>query len=142
MVDFAETIIKMAKLSPKTNASKYPCPCCGYLSFHDRPGSYEICEICYWMDDAPSLRYATIPIAGNEVSLVQAQDNYRSFGASTLSMHRHVRDVTPDDVRDPKWRPFDTQTDLIELPSSDVALWPDDLTNLYYWKNTNEGVSS
>lgn len=33
----------------------YPCPCCGYLQFGEPPGSYEICAICFWGDDAVQL---------------------------------------------------------------------------------------
>ncbi|HEP9402485.1 hydrolase, partial [Pseudomonas aeruginosa] len=31
---------------------RYPCPCCGYLTFDEEPcGTYEICPVCYWEDD-------------------------------------------------------------------------------------------
>ncbi|MBJ8192719.1 hypothetical protein JDS79_38930, partial [Bacillus cereus] len=31
---------------------KYTCPCCGYKTLNDEPpGTYDICEICFWEDD-------------------------------------------------------------------------------------------
>ncbi|MEH7657210.1 CPCC family cysteine-rich protein, partial [Bacillus velezensis] len=31
---------------------KYTCPCCGYRTIEEEPpGTYEICNICYWEDD-------------------------------------------------------------------------------------------
>ena len=40
-------------------AAKYPCPCCGHLIFLEPPGSYDICEICFWEDDIVMLRWPT-----------------------------------------------------------------------------------
>ena len=37
-----------------------PCPCCGYLVFDEEPGSYSICPICYWEDDAVQLQLARL----------------------------------------------------------------------------------
>ncbi len=31
---------------------KYTCPCCGYRTLDEEPpGTYDICEICFWEDD-------------------------------------------------------------------------------------------
>ncbi|MBS7426825.1 hypothetical protein KHP59_01710 [Virgibacillus sp. 19R1-5] len=31
---------------------KYTCPCCGYKTLNEEPpGTFEICEICFWEDD-------------------------------------------------------------------------------------------
>ena len=50
---------------------KYTCPCCGYLTFSEPPGFYEICKICYWEDDLSQLRFTKIKGANN-VSLIEA----------------------------------------------------------------------
>lgn len=46
----------------------YPCPVCGYLTFAEPPGSYEICPVCGWEDDALQLEFATT-LAGGANSL-------------------------------------------------------------------------
>ncbi|NIP43329.1 MAG: hypothetical protein GWN61_14025, partial [candidate division Zixibacteria bacterium] len=33
----------------------YTCPCCGYRTLDDPPGSYDICGICFWEDDTVQL---------------------------------------------------------------------------------------
>lgn len=30
---------------------KYTCPCCGYRTLEEPPGTFDICEICFWEDD-------------------------------------------------------------------------------------------
>ena len=41
------------------NDPSFPCPCCGYFMFKEPPNSYDICEICFWEDDALQLEFAT-----------------------------------------------------------------------------------
>ncbi|WP_234447584.1 CPCC family cysteine-rich protein [Viridibacillus soli] len=31
---------------------KYTCPCYGFKTFSEKNGSYEICTVCFWQDDA------------------------------------------------------------------------------------------
>jgi hypothetical protein len=112
---------------------KYPCPACGFLVFAETPGSQDICPICFWQDDASSLRYATIADGPNDVSLVEAQRNFVTFGASSERLKRHVRTPTTFDERDPHWRPI--RPDDVLDTSHDVGYtpWPEDMTKLYYW---------
>jgi hypothetical protein len=61
-----------------TASINYPCRCCGYLTLDEEPpGTYNICQVCYWEDDS-------INDAGgaNVVSLNTARENFRKFYAS------------------------------------------------------------
>lgn len=86
--------------------STFPCPCCGYLSFDQPPGSYEICEICFWEDDELQLEYATTLAGGaNRPTLLDAQRNFLKFGACEPEMVGNVRSPGPSDIRDPNMAP-------------------------------------
>ena len=104
--------------------TKYPCPCCGYLTLSLPPGSFNICGICYWQDDVVQLRWAAYAAAANALSLIESQANFaKSPGA--------------DDRRDPGWRPVDLARESFEEWDDHVWLpWPDDLTVLYWWRPT------
>lgn len=115
----------------------YPCPCCGYLMFPGLPGTNSICRICFWHDDACSLRFAGVAIGPNRVSLVDAQKNFASFGAKEWRCRRHVRAPTRADVRDPAWRPIDPALDVLDTSFDDdkAAPFPNDKKKLYYWRS-------
>ena len=51
----------------------YPCPCCGFASFSEPPGSYEICTVCGWEDDHVQLRNPDMSGGANHDSLRAAQ---------------------------------------------------------------------
>lgn len=88
---------------------KYKCLCCGYRTLDTR-SEYDICPVCFWEDDAYLVFSETtiqgiyydneptenelldIPSEANDgLSLRQAQENYRSFGASAKEMLPYVR---------------------------------------------------
>jgi hypothetical protein len=116
--------------------STFPCPCCGYLSFDQPPGSYEICEICFWEDDELQLEYATTLAGGaNRPTLHDAQRNFLKFGACEPEMVGNVRSPSPSDIRDPTWRLIDPLRDRFENWGDRNGTRP--LTRreaLYYWR--------
>jgi hypothetical protein len=119
--------------------AEYPCPCCGYLMFSGKPGSYDICKICFWEDDEVQLRDVLFAGGANKLSLVDCQRNYATFGACEERFRKHVRRATANDVRDPGWRPVDLENDNVErcLPEGGWAEpWPSDSTLLYWWRAT------
>lgn len=68
------------------------CPCCGYRTLGDpRPGSYEICPVCFWEDDLTQFESPELSGGANRVSLVQARRNFIEFGACDRSSVPHVR---------------------------------------------------
>lgn len=71
---------------------KYKCPCCGYYTLDEFPdGNYEICEICYWEDDPMAYDDPGEACCCNGVSLLQARENFRRFGACNEAMKANVR---------------------------------------------------
>jgi hypothetical protein len=73
------------------------------------------------------------------VSLVQAQENFRSTGASSDRELLHVRKSGSNDKRDPGWRLWDRATDDTERAPTSVGYgrsYPSDTTTLYYWRDT------
>lgn len=61
---------------------RYPCRCCGFWTLSDpQPGSYEVCAVCFWEDDAVQNADPEYEGGANRVSLSEARDNYIRIGA-------------------------------------------------------------
>ncbi|MCR6713127.1 MAG: CPCC family cysteine-rich protein [Demequina sp.] len=114
----------------------YPCPCCGYLTFVEPPGNYELCSICFWEDDAVQLRWPRWVGGANGPSLAQSQITYATFGAMQEEFVKKVRRPAPSEQVDVGWRPIDLLTDSFEPTGEERAPWPDDMTQLYWWRPT------
>lgn len=107
---------------------KYPCPCCGFKTFKEYPGSDEICPVCFWQDNLISLDYMYNNVGPNHISLQQAQINYAEFGAKEMRLREHTREPTEDEPKDFAWRVLN--------PSSDHQtnfMADDPLDKIYYW---------
>lgn len=77
----------------------YPCPCCKNLTLSEQPpGTYEICPVCCWEDDA--VQYDDPDYAGgaNGVALRAARENYRSYGACSENHRSESRAPTLDEI--------------------------------------------
>ena len=113
----------------------YTCPICGYKTFSEPPGGYEICPVCGWEDDVAQLRFVE-SIGANKVSLIEAQQNFKVVGTSDPAKAPRAPIDTSIFERDPQWRPFDAIKDKIETPNPDVDYgntYPSESTTLYYW---------
>jgi hypothetical protein len=76
----------------------YACPCCGYLTLSEPPpGTYEICDVCFWEDDAVQFRDLDYEGGANTVSLRQARESFRLHGVSELRFRAEVRPPLPDE---------------------------------------------
>ncbi|WP_350352756.1 CPCC family cysteine-rich protein [Microbacterium sp. A8/3-1] len=113
----------------------YPCACCGYLTLSGPPGSYEICDVCWWEDDAVQLRYPELRGGANHPSLVEAQATFQAHGSSDLQLSSHTRPPRSSDALDSGWRLLDTSRDDYEKEFSATPM-PDDFTALYWWRPT------
>ena len=81
------------------------CPCCGYRTLTPgRPGSYEVCDVCGWLDDLVGFHYPDTESDYNHVSLREARENVRTFGACAPDAVETTRE--PTTKRDPNY-PYD-----------------------------------
>ncbi len=77
----------------------YACPCCGYKTLTEaQPGTYDICEICFWEVDGVQYRDPDYYGGANKVSLREAQTNYIKLGACEERCVKFVRRPTDSDV--------------------------------------------
>jgi predicted ester cyclase len=73
----------------------------------------------------------------NSASLIEAQANFREFGACEARLTAYTRPPRDDDAIEPGWRPIDEQRDHFEsVESSTRPDWPKDETVLYWWRPT------
>jgi len=57
---------------------KYKCPCCEELTLKERsPGTFEICENCYWEDDIIQFKDPNYRGGANDMSLNEARQRYK-----------------------------------------------------------------
>ncbi|WP_405820662.1 CPCC family cysteine-rich protein [Streptomyces sp. NBC_01390] len=117
--------------------TRRPCPCCGRLVFDIEdgwPGSFAICPICFWEDDAQQFRWPSMPGGANRVSLVEAQENFQAYGACDQHGRRFARPSADDEPLDPDWRPIDLAVDLFEdWRSGTHRPWPTAPSVLCWW---------
>ncbi|MEM7049124.1 MAG: CPCC family cysteine-rich protein [Acidobacteriota bacterium] len=79
--------------------SRFACPCCGFLTLvEEPPGTYALCPVCFWEDDAVQFRNPEYEGGANKVSLAQARRNYARFGASEPQFLIHVRPPLPEEA--------------------------------------------
>ncbi|WP_221411890.1 CPCC family cysteine-rich protein [Empedobacter brevis] len=79
---------------------KYFCRCCGYNTLSEFPkGTYEICEICFWEDDAYQTENPDEEGGANGISLIQGRNNFNEFGACEFEMKKNVRKPTEKEIR-------------------------------------------
>ncbi|MGQ4390061.1 CPCC family cysteine-rich protein [Streptomyces sp. SAS_270] len=118
---------------------KYPCVCCGWLTMDEPPGSYQICPLCFWEDDAIQLRWPDYSGGANRPSLIEAQANYQALGACEERAVELVRPPLEDEAKDLSWRRIDPARDRFEPGGIALAAWPEDRTVLYWWRYRNTG---
>jgi hypothetical protein len=115
--------------------SRFTCPCCGYRTLHESPGSHSICKVCFWEDDHVQLLDPAYRGGANSPSLIECQANYLRHGACEERFVANVRSPEADESRDPDWRPAD-EVDL-RWARAPRDLSPEEYGRLetwYYWK--------
>lgn len=112
----------------------YPCPCCGHLTFAEPPGSYDICPVCFWEDDAVQLRWPTYTGGANGPDLIESQRTFAELGAMEHRFTGLVREASADEAREHGWRPIDLDRDSFEECAVQESAWPSDYTALYWWR--------
>lgn len=80
---------------------RFACPCCGFLTRSEAAyGSFDICPVCFWEDDNVQGDDPTYAGGANIVSLNQARQNYREFGAKQRESLDFVRKPHPSEFPD------------------------------------------
>ena len=89
---------RSVKESPSTGTI-YPCPCCGCRTLSER-GGYEICKVCFWVDDGQDDADADTVRGGpnGTLSLTQARQNYKKLGACDRKSLQNVRKPTAKEI--------------------------------------------
>jgi hypothetical protein len=84
---------------PSTN---FACPCCGCFTLPEEPpGTFYICPVCYWEDDSLQFDNPRMEGGANRMSLIEARQNYREFGAKSADRIHLVRPPQPEEVPKP-----------------------------------------
>ena len=76
------------------------CPCCGYYTIAQEKGvpfHGDICPVCFWEIDL--LGGLNEPSDANHgLTLLQAKQNYQTFGACEKKSLKFVRDPKPEEL--------------------------------------------
>jgi len=84
---------------PKAAPPRFACPCCGYLTLEQEPpGSFGLCEVCWWEDDSVQFADPDYEGGANEPSLRQARELFRQIGVSDPKLKGHERAPRPDEL--------------------------------------------
>ena len=108
----------------------HPCPCCGFETFTDPPGSYEICSVCGWEDDHVQLCHPEMRGGANRDSLLEAQ-------AKALKTHPVGNQAAKGFKRDCAWRPLmESDLQMPNAPTSGNQYFRAacETPVMYYWK--------
>jgi hypothetical protein len=63
------------------------------------PGTFEICPVCFWEDDNVQFEDPNYVGGANSVSLNQARENFKLFGAVSKEFVKQVRKPLPQEIR-------------------------------------------
>ncbi len=110
----------------------YPCPCCGFLTIDDPPGSYEICGVCGWEEDPVQAANPCTGGGANPESLSEAQDNFQSTPDADLDEL-----ASNEFTRDPAWRQLNlNERAIFSSKSENGTRFPNrriENVSEYYW---------
>ncbi len=96
---YVEKLEHHSVIEPQQEDIIYRCPCCGYRTLDER-GGFEICDICFWEDDGQDDYDATAVRGGpnGSLSLAQARENFKVFGACEERHIKNVRKPLPEEI--------------------------------------------
>ena len=70
----------------------FACPCCGNLTLPlEPPGTFSLCEVCWWEDDPVQFANRDYEGGANAHSLNQARALFRTIGVSDPNLKGHER---------------------------------------------------
>ena len=80
--------------------SRYPCPCCGYLTFpvpREAAIAY-ICPVCFWENDVFDPGEDDPSDENGGMTLREGRENFRNYGAVRPDLVCHVRPPLPGEI--------------------------------------------
>jgi Cysteine-rich CPCC len=116
---------------------KYPCPCCHHNTHDQEDSAWEMCPVCHWENDPPTLVDPLFVGGANSTSLIQARKNYLDFGACDIYSMHSVRTPTKEEIKDTEQeKNFNIGISLINNLEP-TNLIPAILTT---WRNMDDGI--
>ena len=70
------------------------CPCCGnytHIGEKEKDKLFQICKVCFWQYDEVAQNHPFEILGANNVSIMEAQENYKKFGVSEIEFKDRVR---------------------------------------------------
>jgi ribonuclease HII len=78
---------------------RFACPCCGYLTLGEEPpGTFGLCEVCWWEDDPVQFADPGYDGGANAPSLNQAREFFRTISVSDPELKGHEREPRPEEM--------------------------------------------
>ena len=124
---------------------KYPCPCCGYLTFpvpREEALAY-ICPVCYWENDLFDPGEDDPSDENRGMTLRQGRENYRKWGAVREDLVRHARPPRPEEIGPDAGIPWDAAWPAHARPAMEnIAGWVGSplFSRLQSWMEDTYGV--
>ena len=79
--------------------NKYQCPCCGFYTLQEKANNtFQLCLVCYWEDDGVQFHDPDYDGGANEMSLNQARENFKKYGAVDQRFKTLVRPPNEDEM--------------------------------------------
>jgi hypothetical protein len=83
-------------VTDNNDVDSYLCPCCGNSSLDEKPpGTWLICEVCWWEDDPVQFADADLRGGANRVSLNEARLYFKTIGVSSPEHRDHLKREDP-----------------------------------------------
>lgn len=95
----------------RNKTGKFKCSCCGFFTMDEESGSFGICPVCFWEDDASQNRDPDLEGGANGISLNQARANFAEFGACDENALPFVRQPTAEEISGIVRQPDDSSAD-------------------------------
>lgn len=81
-----------------TEEKRYRCLCCACFTLGEEPpGTFTVCPVCGWEDDAFQGKHPDFAGGANGVSLNTARRNFRALGASDPRRLQRTRRPTAEE---------------------------------------------
>ncbi|MDR3492672.1 MAG: CPCC family cysteine-rich protein [Gammaproteobacteria bacterium] len=90
------------KLLFKKNVIKYTCACCGYKTLPSTCMG-DTCCVCLWEEGYDDLDNLFCISTSNDISLFEAQENYKKFGCCEEKFILHSRMPNANESKDTRW---------------------------------------